>query len=75
MSDQEQRSPEQEQAELRRDIERTRGLDRSEPWLWLQDDTIRRYGPGLASWLLALPHLGTSADTTPDAGSRSSWSG
>ena len=37
--------------------ERSRGADTAEPWLWLQDDTIRRYGPGLASWLLALPQL------------------
>lgn len=48
------------------DHDHTRGLDRSEPWLWLQDDTIRRYGPGLASWLLALPHLGTSLDSTAE---------
>lgn len=37
--------------------ERSRGVDTAEPWLWLQDDTVRRYGPGLASWLLALPQL------------------
>lgn len=41
-------------------LERTHDRDRVEPWLWLQDDTVRRYGPRLASWLLALPRL---ADT------------
>ena len=37
--------------------ERSRGGDTAEPWLWLQDDTVRRFGSGLASWLLALPQL------------------
>lgn len=31
--------------------------DSLEPWLWLQEDTVRRYGPGLAAWLLVLPQL------------------
>lgn len=34
-----------------------RDTDPIEPWLWLQEDAVRRYGPSLASWLLALPQL------------------
>lgn len=37
--------------------ERERAPDEPEPWLWLQEDTVRKYGPSLASWLLALPRL------------------
>lgn len=37
--------------------EHARGADVAEPWLWLQDDTVHRYGPGIAAWLLALPQL------------------
>lgn len=38
-------------------------VDPVEPWLWIQEDTVRRYGPGLASWLLALPQLARSEPT------------
>ncbi|MGD8199429.1 hypothetical protein ACQE98_02045 [Ornithinimicrobium sp. W1679] len=36
---------------------RDRARDQVQPWLWLQEDTVRKVGPQLASWLLALPHL------------------
>lgn len=39
----------------------TRDGDDAEPWLWLQDQTVRRYGSGLAAWLLALPQLATGS--------------
>lgn len=29
----------------------------ADPWLWLQDDTARKFGPGLAAFALALPAL------------------
>ena len=47
----------------RADVEWQRDADPVEPWLWLQEDTVRRYGPGLASWLLALPQL-TSTESS-----------
>ncbi|MEP9385525.1 hypothetical protein [Nocardioides sp. KR10-350] len=47
----------------RADVERGRDADPMEPWLWLQEDTVRRYGPGIASWLLALPRL-TDTEST-----------
>lgn len=47
----------------RADVERQRTADPTEPWLWLQEDTVRQYGPGIASWLLALPRL-TTADSS-----------
>lgn len=47
-------------------VDRQRDTDPIEPWLWLQDDTVRRYGPSLASWLLALPRLtNTESSTVP----------
>lgn len=47
----------------RADVERRRDTDPIEPWLWLQEETVRRYGPGIASWLLALPRL-TDTEST-----------
>ena len=40
-----------------------RDTDPIEPWLWLQEDAVRWYGPGLASWLLALPQLARNETT------------
>lgn len=47
------------------DVERHGGGGAIEPWLWLQDDAARRYGPGLASWLLAIPTLSPSSGAVP----------
>ncbi|MGH1561435.1 hypothetical protein [Mumia sp. DW29H23] len=38
--------------------------DPFEPWLWLQTDSDRRYGPSLTSWLLALP-MSATPDSSP----------
>lgn len=40
---------------------RARGDDRTEPWLWLQNQTVQRYGTNLAAWLLALPQLAATS--------------
>lgn len=36
----------------------------ADPWLWLQDDTARKFGPGLAAYALALPALPTGDGAT-----------
>lgn len=39
--------------------------DPTEPWLWLQDDAVRRFGPDITSWLLALPRLKQDSGAVP----------